>query len=265
MFITFSDGEDGNTIYATWRIYVTGYDSSDQGKNDCLLELIDLQNAQFVLAQIRFCVLNGRDEIMYERTRMNQFHSDDEIKFSFDRDTVKKWAQQVLIPHRFDSGLLTLRVEVDIQVDDMTGQFATTSSDDLGRLLIDNDLSDVVLRVGDRKFPVHRAILAAKSPVFRAMFSSGMKESKEEDIPIEDMDPDVMEELLRCIYTDQISDDCGCEMLVAFDRFGLTNLFDRCQKSVTITAENAVDAFLIVNNLKATSLKRKMIHYLAKQ
>ena len=121
-------------------------------------------------------------------------------------------------------------LEIDIPVDDPDVQLSTTSSDDLGNLLIDDHLSDIVLRVGDRKFLVHRAILAARSPVFRAMFTSNMEESVAEEILIEDMEPDVMKELLRCVYTNQVPVECGCDMLIAFDRFGLISLFDRLSR-----------------------------------
>ena len=111
-------------------------------------------------------------------------------------------------------------------------------------LLLDGHFSDVVLCVGDRKFPVHRAILAARSPVFRAMFTSNMKESVAEEIQIEEIKPDVMEEILRCVYTDQVPVECGCDVLIAFDRFGWISLFDRCQDSVTITVrECAFEVF----------------------
>ena len=72
-----------------------------------------------------------------------------------------------------------------------TGHLNSTSSDHLGSLLVEGYLSDVVLLKGNRKFPVHRAILAARSPVFRAMFTSNMKDSCRR-IPIEDLEPDVL-------------------------------------------------------------------------
>ena len=142
------------------------------------------------------------------------------------------------------------------------GPSNTNLTDDLGNLLVDDHLSDVVLCVGDRKFPVHRAILAARSPVFRAMFTSNMKESVSEEISIEDIEPDVIKELLRCVYTNQVPVECGCDMLIAFDRFGLISLLDRCQDSVTITVENALEVFAVAEELNAKRLKMKILKFL---
>ena len=151
---------------------------------------------------------------------------------------------------------------IEIQLDDMIGHLNSTLSDDLGRLFVDGHLSDVVLRVRDQKFPVHRAILAARSPVFRAMFTSDMKESVAEEISFEDMEPDVMKELLRCVYTDQVPVECGCDTLIAFDRFGLISLFDRCQDSVTLTVENVLEIFAVAEELNAKRLKKRILNFL---
>ena len=83
-----------------------------------------------------------------------------------------------------------------------------------------------------------------------------------EEILIEDMEPDVMKELLRCVYTDQVPVECGCDMLIAFDRFGLISLLDRCQNIVTITAENALKVFAVAEELNAKRLKMRILKFL---
>lgn len=61
-------------------------------------------------------------------------------------------------------------------------------------------LTDVELLVGDTTFSAHRSILSARSPVFAAMFSSGMKESQTGSVRIEDVDPDVFKDFLNYLY-----------------------------------------------------------------
>ena len=46
-------------------------------------------------------------------------------------------------------------------------------------------LCDVVFKVGSQRFPAHRAVLATSSPVFRKMFTNGMKETKIVEFPLE--------------------------------------------------------------------------------
>ena len=261
IFNTVFEGEDEKMITATWKISLKEFDEAPD-MNYFTIELMSLNNASSVIARIRMCILNGRGEKHIDLTKFEQFSSNYETRFQLDKELMKKLRQRFLVNHHFDDSDMTICLDIDIQADDMDDHLTLTSSDDLGRLLVDGILSDVVLLVGDRKFPVHRAILAAKSPVFRAMFTSDMKEAVAEEILIEDMEPDLMEGLLRCVYTDQVPVECGCDMLIAFDRFGLTNLLDRCQDSVTITVENALEMFAVAEEWNAKSLKMRILKFL---
>ena len=53
----------------------------------------------------------------------------------------------------------------------------STLSTDLGVLQDRGTFSDVTLSVGGRVFQAHKAVLAARSPVFSAMFEHSMEES----------------------------------------------------------------------------------------
>ena len=261
IFNTVFQGEDEKMITATWKISLKEFDETSD-KNYCTIGLVSLNNTSSVIARIRMCILNGRGEKHTELNTFEQFSSNNETRFQLDKEVMKKLRQRSLVSNHFDDSDMTICLDIDIQADDMDDHLTMTSSDDLDRLLVDGILSDIVLRVGDRKFPVHRAILAAKSPVFRAMFTSGMKEAVAEEILIEDMEPDLMEGLLRCVYTDQVPVECGCDMLIAFDRFGLISLLDRCQDSVTITVENAFEMFAVAEEFNAKSLKMRILKFL---
>ncbi|VDM36143.1 unnamed protein product [Hydatigera taeniaeformis] len=55
-----------------------------------------------------------------------------------------------------------------------------------------------------RQFKAHKAILAARSPVFAAMFEHGMTESRANRVNITDVEPDILGEVLRFIYTGRV-------------------------------------------------------------
>ena len=79
-------------------------------------------------------------------------------------------------------------------------------SSDLGKLLEEGLFSDIMLISGDHQFPVHKAILASRSPVFAGMFRHiEMEESKQGVVQIQDLEPEVLKEMLKFIYTGKVS------------------------------------------------------------
>lgn len=68
-------------------------------------------------------------------------------------------------------------------------------------LLDSGTFSDVTLCTRGREFKAHKAILAARSPVFGAMFEHEMEESRKGRVEISDIDPDVFHEMLKFVYT----------------------------------------------------------------
>ena len=67
----------------------------------------------------------------------------------------------------------------------------------IGRLFESGLQSDVTLVVDGEQIPAHKPILAARSPVFEAMFAHKMSESLEGKVMIDDMPLGVFRELLR--------------------------------------------------------------------
>uniref|UniRef100_A0A8B9JBH7 Ectodermal-neural cortex 3 n=1 Tax=Astyanax mexicanus TaxID=7994 RepID=A0A8B9JBH7_ASTMX len=65
--------------------------------------------------------------------------------------------------------------------------------------------TDVVLRAGNMAFPCHRAVLASCSRYFEAMFSGGLKESRDAEVNFHDaLHPEVLELLLDYAYSARI-------------------------------------------------------------
>lgn len=91
----------------------------------------------------------------------------------------------------------------------------------LGNLLETGLLSDVSLMLADGKtFKAHKVILAARSPVFGAMFEHEMEERKNGRVQILDVESDVFREVLQFIYTGKTSklNEMAPELLAAADK-----------------------------------------------
>lgn len=62
-------------------------------------------------------------------------------------------------------------------------------------------LCDVVLKIGDEHIPTHRAVLAACSPYFYAMFTSDLVESRQKVVTMKDVDASIVQQLVEFAYT----------------------------------------------------------------
>ncbi|XP_028834088.1 kelch-like protein 5 isoform X2 [Denticeps clupeoides] len=65
-------------------------------------------------------------------------------------------------------------------------------------------LCDVVLLAGDRRIPAHRLVLSAVSDYFAAMFTSDVREAKQEEVKMEGVDPDALWVLVQYAYTGRL-------------------------------------------------------------
>lgn len=96
------------------------------------------------------------------------------------------------------------------------------SEDFSGLLSRPSRFSDVLLVSSDGvDFPAHKAILAARSPVFDAMFShEEVSEVTERRVVIEDISSEVMEPLLAYLYSGDTKDvgRYSVELLAAADK-----------------------------------------------
>ncbi|CAH9101734.1 unnamed protein product [Cuscuta europaea] len=102
--------------------------------------------------------------------------------------------------------------------------------------------TDVVLvasNVGSEKnatqpvpVPAHRAVLASRSRVFRAMLENEMEESLSGTIKISDVSYDVLRAFVNYLYTAETClDECmACDLLVLAEKYEIKHLKAYCEK-----------------------------------
>ena len=131
--------------------------------------------------------------------------------------------------------------------------------------ITDDKYADFIFIVDNVKIPAHRVILAARSPVFAAMFQHDMKENRTSEAEIKDVTPAAFKALLRFIYTG----DCEVgnwaeELLVAANKYDIQDLKQICAKELgkKLTVENAI-RLLILSDLHQTNhLKQAAIRFI---
>lgn len=113
----------------------------------------------------------------------------------------------------------------------------TLLQDGLYDLLESDMMVDCVLKVKDKEFPCHRLVLAACSSYFRAFFKSGVEDSKQREIVLEDVEPGVMGMILKYLYTSNIN----------------------------VTEQNVQDIFALANMLQIPSIFTVCVSFLQKR
>ncbi|KAG2500325.1 hypothetical protein HYH03_001901 [Edaphochlamys debaryana] len=113
--------------------------------------------------------------------------------------------------------------------------------------------ADLTLVVGDRRFPVHRAILGARSPYFRQRLEGGFADGAAAELSLPDADPDAFALVLRWLYTGAVDIPPPLAPAVAelADRLLLPELCSDAQAVVLsgVSAETVVGCLLWAERL----------------
>ncbi|XP_008556032.1 speckle-type POZ protein [Microplitis demolitor] len=168
---------------------------------------------------------------------------------------------------------LTVCVKLTVYDDDTSTshKFPLKSSkrrivDDFKELFESEAGSDVVLIVDDSKFRAHKSVLIARSSVFALMFLYETEE-KTHYVTINDISPKIIEEMLKFIYTDQVTDIDGDakELLKAADKYQLQTLKKLCEESLckSITITNAVEIMILADENNARQLVDYVTNFIA--
>ncbi|XP_049769514.1 ankyrin repeat domain-containing protein 65-like [Schistocerca cancellata] len=140
-----------------------------------------------------------------------------------------------------------------------------TAAVDLGALLDAGEGAVVTLVAGETRLAAHRAVLAARSPVFRAMFQHDTLEASCGEVRMADVEGPVMRQLLSYVYTLQAPQLTGTapELLAAADRYGLSALKAACEQQVLaqLEVETAAAAAVLAVRHSCPSLTAAAIHF----
>ncbi|KAL6060570.1 BTB/POZ domain-containing protein 7 [Balamuthia mandrillaris] len=109
-----------------------------------------------------------------------------------------------------------------------------TLSYDLQRYVNNADCADVVFFVEGQRLYAHKAILCARSSHFRALFTSGMKESTSGEIEIADISYETFLSLLMYFYTGytNITEETVVELMMIANLYSALQLQEQCESFV---------------------------------
>ncbi|CAL1294985.1 unnamed protein product [Larinioides sclopetarius] len=140
---------------------------------------------------------------------------------------------------------------------------------DLTCLHEDQSTCDVKLKTKMNTFPVHTAILSARSPVFKAMFSNDMKEKTNGCVDVSDLQDETVRRFLLYLYTDQLEDltwDEALQLFKAADKYAVISLRDKCSNFLksNLNFENACEALMLSDLHQDKDLKKRTQNFILK-
>uniref|UniRef100_A0A0A9A749 BTB domain-containing protein n=1 Tax=Arundo donax TaxID=35708 RepID=A0A0A9A749_ARUDO len=145
----------------------------------------------------------------------------------------------------------------------------------LGTLLDSTDGTDVSFTIDGETLHAHRAVLAARSPVFRAELLGSMAEAQMASIALQEITPATFRFMLRFIYTDALPGDeelgdpptkSLMQLLAAADRYALDRLKVMCAKKVwdeNMSVHVVSNALALADMYNCQELKTKCLDFMA--
>lgn len=125
--------------------------------------------------------------------------------------------------------------------------------------------SDMTIIVGEKKYPVHKAILGARSDVFAAMFRHDTEEINTGIIKIADCDPTSFKDFLLYLYTGKVETFSWknvCHLFKTADKYNVKELKELCidymKRNVLESATDFFDLVMLSNQLNDAALSSAM-------
>ncbi|GAV90398.1 BTB domain-containing protein [Cephalotus follicularis] len=139
----------------------------------------------------------------------------------------------------------------------------------LGRMLMESIHTDIVINASDGSMGAHRAVLAARSPVFHGMFSHNLKEKELSTIDISDMPIEVCQAFLCYIYGNIQHEEFlshRLALLRAADKYDISDLKEACHESLLqdIDKKNVLERLQNASLYQLPKLKTSCLRYLVK-
>ena len=148
------------------------------------------------------------------------------------------------------------------------GLIKNDSLSNLKEFLISKEFSDAKLIIGNKCFDVHRVVLASQSPFFKALFSDTWNKSNTITLNEEFLDPEIMEDLLKYMYSNKIylTTENVYSLCVASHFLKMENLLKEIEKywSERLSLSNIFGAYKLSKKLNLSLLKQNSLNFIAK-
>ena len=266
---------DGGTLWSL-QIFPRGLRTADIGFISLYLILERPKTAAFMVSY-KFTLMNSKQKIII----VNGPHLMEFSASIICRGEEKVVSLQDLYREKnnfFPDDELHIKCELSYQMNETTISGCSslgllsketktgTWTDHFRQLLDTKTLADVIIDVRGTTFESHKLVLAARSPVFHAMFENDLIEKKTNTLEVCDIEPEVFSQVLRFVYTDEVNnlDDLAADLLAAADKYMLTLLKSKCEISLAqnVTLENCSELLMLAHLHSANGLKKVLLDFI---
>ncbi|XP_065205279.1 speckle-type POZ protein B-like [Planococcus citri] len=243
-----------------------------------LSKLSSLEKSKKIFAKVTFYILNSKnkEKDCLPFNNVKEFsHSEDKYSAWGFPEYIKK--DKYFRNKLLSNNALTIGCEVKFSdIQDITNSIHKCEfdiempecdlSENIASFFENQTLTDVILNVNGKEYPAHKTVLAARSPVFCAMFKHSTKEYELNRVDIVDINEAVVEEMLKYVYTGkcEVPDELAEGLLAAADKYDLDRLKIMCAKKLIngLSVKNAVSTLILADMHSNEYLNRKTIKFI---
>ena len=142
-----------------------------------------------------------------------------------------------------------------------SGNFSSRLGAELLSLREDDQFTDFTIICGEERLACHKVLLAANSPMLKAMIKANMKETKTKEIHLDSIPAPVMKILLQYMCTGefQVPEKDLMDLIEAVNFLQLLELKQYCQEKVVaiVKPENAIAWFKFASKMNLNDVSTK--------
>ena len=155
------------------------------------------------------------------------------------------------------------------EAEDPIGKVSILYGEEIKSILNDEKNSDVIVTAGDREFKCHKAVLSARSVVFKNTFAHNTVESVTNRIVIKESPAQAVEDMLKYIYSGDVPDDyqsLTIELLHIANMYQLSHIVEACLKNFveSLDVASCISTFMLVDRYapQDLNLREKVIMFM---
>ena len=193
----------------------------------------------------------------------SQIYFNDSVTFLLEAEVCLPDSKLSITEYAEEDVETTLNTENELLERDISSRIQA----DYSALLKSGAHTDMVIKCGTESIPCHKAVLAARSPVFSAMFQHNMTEARTHEVDIPDLAPLTVHLMLEYIYGGAFRHNSATEdLLPAADKYELTGLKGACEVSLSrgINLANCLDLLILADTHSAAQLQNSCLKFIVK-